>query len=195
MQEHLQEGTSPLNRRERKEFVRDVVQPMVDKVSRPQREFISVAEELDRKYPVALQDLCIKGQPLSRCYDSLFQQMEHRVENNNRGQTASPAEQAKKKKGANSTSSYGCQNWQPLQKPGTDSDSEKVEFLKKEGRKTPRDVDMAKATACMNETYGLQRVFINSTEPVHTTGDVKREWPLLFRTPFFYLHANTLLDF
>lgn len=98
VQEHLQEGTSPLNRRERKEFVRDVVQPMVDKVSRPQREFISVAEELDRKYPVALQDLCIKGQPLSRCYDSLFQQMEHRVENNNRGQTASPAEQAKKKK-------------------------------------------------------------------------------------------------
>uniref|UniRef100_A0A1E1XFL5 Uncharacterized protein n=1 Tax=Amblyomma aureolatum TaxID=187763 RepID=A0A1E1XFL5_9ACAR len=45
----------------------------------------------------------------------------------------------------------------------------------------------------MDETYALQREFINSHDPSHMASQVKEQWPLLLHRPFFYRHCENLL--
>lgn len=71
--------------------------------------------------------------------------------------------------------------------------AEKVQFLKEEGQKTLREINVTLAQTCMDATYGEQRTFIKSDAPVHSTAEVKEEWALPFHKPFFYKHACQLL--
>ncbi|XP_049516419.1 uncharacterized protein LOC125942293 isoform X2 [Dermacentor silvarum] len=186
---------SSLPPRERRELVRSVVDKMTRVTSRPRRELIrSTSEELVNMYPNALQDRGVGGQILGRGYDSVFQQIENRIENINRGKRpATGAQNARQNVKAARYSSYGCLNWQPMPSAESAEDiNQKIEFLKQEGKKTPRDINFPLATRYMADTYCQLREFVNAEPPRHTAV-VKEEWPVLFKRPFFYAHANRLL--
>lgn len=187
------EANGPLPPRERRELVRSTVDQLTKFCSRPRRELIkSVASAIVLKFPSALQDKAIGGHLLGRGYDSLFQQLENRVENIYRGkQPASPSNERKHQR--SKKWSYGCIDWQPRRNLEHPQDiEEKINFLKQEGRKSLKDVNVPVALLYMGETYPEQRNFVNS-DPFPTTTQVKEECPLLFKRPFFYQHSDKLL--
>ncbi|KAL1480394.1 hypothetical protein MTO96_051066 [Rhipicephalus appendiculatus] len=145
-----------------------------------------------KAYPAALEDRSINGSLLGRGYDSFFQQLEARVENIHRCKrgipSSTPVSALKSLK-----MSYGCMNWQPRPVSQTDELDEKQQFLQREARKSPKDMDLSLAMVYMEDTYGAQRQFINSASPVHHATAIKGEWPLLFHRPFFYKHVAKLL--
>ncbi|XP_075747075.1 uncharacterized protein LOC142817996 isoform X1 [Rhipicephalus microplus] len=186
------EAPLPLPPRERRELVRIVGIQLTEKSGRPRREQIRIAaSQVVAAYPLALEDRGIDGELLGRGYDAFFQQLENRIENTTRGKrSASPSKSANTKirKWA-----YGCANWQPVRlfEPANDS-AEKIEYLKREGRKGARDINVPQALEYMRELYVEQRNFINK-DPLPHTSEVQNEWPLLFIKPVFYQHANELL--
>ncbi|KAH7941775.1 hypothetical protein HPB49_017405 [Dermacentor silvarum] len=136
------EANGPLPPRERRELVRSTVDQLTKFCSRPRRELIkSVASAIVLKFPSALQDKAIGGHLLGRGYDSLFQQLENRVENIYRGkQPASPSNERKHQR--SKKWSYGCIDWQPRRNLEHPQDiEEKINFLKQEGRKSLKDVN------------------------------------------------------
>ncbi|XP_049269012.1 uncharacterized protein LOC119384100 [Rhipicephalus sanguineus] len=145
-----------------------------------------------KAYPAALEDRSINGSLLGRGYDSLFQQLEARVENIHRGKRGIPSSTPVSTQ-KSAKMSYGCMNWQPRPVLHTDELDEKQQFLQREARKSPKDMDLSLAMVYMEDTYGAQRQFINSGSPVHHATEIKREWPLLFHRPFFYKHVAQLL--
>nr|XP_054919068.1 uncharacterized protein LOC129380899 [Dermacentor andersoni] len=183
----------PLHPRERRDLVRRVADNLLNLYSRPKREEIrSTAAQIVAAYPLSLQDRKLDGGLLGRGYDSFFQQLENRIENLNRGKrSASPTagvSGSKVRKWA-----YGCANWQPVRRFEPPNDTqEKIQFMKQEGRKNYKEINMTLATQYMQDTYIEQRTFIN-TDPCPHTSKVKEEWPLLFITPCFYKHADQLL--
>ncbi|XP_049273343.1 uncharacterized protein LOC125759106 [Rhipicephalus sanguineus] len=122
------------------------------------------------------------------------QQIENRVENLNRGKRPAPDDpDVQQTVKSSRTNSYGCVNWQPSPSAKITEDiRQKLEFLKQEGKKTTRDINFPVATRFMSDTYCQQREFLNSVPPKHTAV-AKEEWPMLFKRPFFYAHANRLL--
>ncbi|XP_077506137.1 uncharacterized protein LOC144115591 [Amblyomma americanum] len=188
----LRPGGPLLRPKDRRDLVQCIVGQMVAKCSRPRREFIrSVAEKVVEEFPI-LKDRGVDGHLLGRGYDSLFQQMENRVENMTRGKRQpSQVPDRKSKKRANV--SYGCLNWQPILNSSGDAAQEKVRFLRQEGLKSAREINLPLALQYMQETYGDQRDYINSNNPVHQTREIKAQWPLLFHARFFYGHADQLL--
>ncbi|KAH7950338.1 hypothetical protein HPB49_022660 [Dermacentor silvarum] len=114
LQEAL-ENQAPLLPRERRELVRRVADQLLLKQSRPRREEIrSAAAQVVAAYPLSLEDRKLDGGLLGRGYDSLFQQLENRVENLNRGKrSTSPA--GPSSLGARRWA-YGCANWQPVRR-------------------------------------------------------------------------------
>lgn len=107
------QADGPLPPRERRELVRSTVDQLTTFRSRPRQEVIkSVASAIVLKFPSALQDKAIGGHLLGRGNDSLFQQLEKRVENICRGKRpASPSNERKHQR--SKKWSYGCINWQP----------------------------------------------------------------------------------
>ncbi|KAH8019899.1 hypothetical protein HPB51_023182 [Rhipicephalus microplus] len=78
----LSAAASPFDHKHRRQLVRCVVEQMLVVCTRPRRELIrSVADEIVRAYPVALEDRSMNGSLIARGYDSFFQQLEARVEN------------------------------------------------------------------------------------------------------------------
>lgn len=65
--------------------------------------------------------------------------------------------------------------------------------MKREAHKATKDLDLSRAMELSTATYGDQRAYINSVDPIHSARDVKEEWPLLFHKPMFYAHVKTLL--
>ncbi|XP_070379227.1 uncharacterized protein [Dermacentor albipictus] len=174
---------------ERRDLVRCIAHDMMQVSPRPRREFIrSVAEAVVKRFPACLQDRTVSGKVFGRGYDSLFQQLENRVENLGRVKQQELPSCVKTKK-----YSYGCANWQPVCLQPVETIAEKIQFLKGEAQKTLRDIDVPLAQTCMDATYSEQRRFINSDAPVHSTAEVREEWPLLFHKSFFYKHACQLL--
>lgn len=174
---------------ERRDLVRCIAHDMMQVSPRPRREFIrSVAEAVVKRFPACLQDRTVNGKVFGRGYDSLFQQLENRVENLGRVKQQGLPSCVKTKK-----CSYGCANWQPVCLQPVETVAEKIQFLKGEAQKTLRDIDVPLAQTCMDATYSEQRRFINSDAPVHSTAEVREEWPLLFHKSFFYKHACQLL--
>ncbi|XP_077512924.1 uncharacterized protein LOC144124134 [Amblyomma americanum] len=168
----LRPGGPLLRPKDRRDLVQCIVGQMVAKCS--------------------LKDRGVDGHLLGRGYDSLFQQMENRVENMTRGKRQpSQVPDRKSKKRANV--SYGCLNWQPILNSSGDAAQEKVRFLRQEGLKSAREINLPLALQYMQETYGDQRDYINSDNPVHQTREIKAQWPLLFHARFFYGHADQLL--
>lgn len=96
--------------------MRSVVEQMTRATSRLRGELIrSTSEELINMYPSVLQDRGVGGQIVGRGYDSVFQQIENRIENTNRGKRpATGAQDARQNVKATRYSLYGCLNWQPM---------------------------------------------------------------------------------
>ncbi|XP_070386471.1 uncharacterized protein [Dermacentor albipictus] len=174
---------------ERRDLVRCIAHDMMQVSPRPRREFIrSVAEAMVKRFPACLQDHTVSGKVFGRGYISLFQQLENRVENLGRVKQQELPSCVKTKK-----YSYGCANWQPVCLQPVETVAEKIQFPKGEAQKTLRDIDVPLAQTSMDATYSEQRRFINSDAPVHSTAEVREEWPLLFHKSFFYKHACQLL--
>ncbi|CAN7988965.1 unnamed protein product, partial [Ixodes hexagonus] len=196
VQEALQAGGALLTR-DRLELVRTIANGMTRKSSRPPRGVIKqVAEGLVRKFSASLEDRGIDGQVIGTGYDSLFRQLENRIENMNRGKRSThPQDQDPLPKRRSAKCSYGCLNWQPvMSERGEAHDiNEEKEWMKREAHKATKDVQMSRAIELLRSRYPEQRAYINSTEPVHCAKDVKEEWPLLFHKPLFYTHVDILL--
>ncbi|KAH6923533.1 hypothetical protein HPB50_002155 [Hyalomma asiaticum] len=181
----------PLPPRERRQLVRCITDDMFRVSIRPRRDFIrSVAEAIVRHFPASLEDRGIDGKVLGRGYDSLLKQLENRVENESRRNPRAPLTVTLKTARKHS---YGCANWQPLDLQPAQTTDERIQFLKEEGRKALRDINVPLALTHMEATYSEQRSYINSEEPTHNISEMKEEWPLLFHKPFFYRHAYQLL--
>ncbi|KAM7314653.1 uncharacterized protein ISCGN_004437, partial [Ixodes scapularis] len=183
--------------RDRLELVRVVVNGLMRKSLRPSRDCARcVAEGLVKMFPASLEDRGIDGQKMGTGYDSLLRQLENRIENLSRGKrlSAPEAEESRPQRKSSKTS-YGCLNWQlQLSGEGDVHDSnESKEWMKREAHKATKDLDLSRAMELSTATYGDQRAYINSVNPIHSARDVKEEWPLLFHKPLFYAHAKTLL--
>ncbi|XP_040066785.1 uncharacterized protein LOC120840351 isoform X4 [Ixodes scapularis] len=191
------EAGRPLASRDRLELVRVVVNDMLKLTCRPQRELItSVAKEIVERFPASLEDHGIDGKVMGRGFDSLFQQLESRVENVNRGMKAALLEAGDfpVPKRRNARFSYGCVNWQPNSSEGNGEEIKKTkEWMKQEALKSPREVDLTLAREAMDSTYAALRTVINSREPLCSTQQLKEEWPLLFHKPLYHQHIDKLL--
>ncbi|XP_037523137.2 uncharacterized protein LOC125756139 [Rhipicephalus sanguineus] len=168
---------------------------MTTMCSRPRRNLIrEAAISVVQAFPDALEDRSLDGRLLGRGYDSFFQQLEIRVANNTYRRvkaTVAPGAQWCSRKAVKD--SYGCVNWQPARnsEPSEDIDN-KIQFLKREGKKSLEEIDVPLCHDYMEETYPEQRSFINA-DPAPCISKVKEEWPMLFHRPFFYKHGNKLL--
>ncbi|KAL1443502.1 hypothetical protein MTO96_007414 [Rhipicephalus appendiculatus] len=185
----------PLPPRERRDLVRCVVEQLTTMCARPRRDMLrDAAITVVQAFPDALEDRGLDGRVLGRGYDSFFQQLECRAENINRGRikgVVAPDVQGCSKKPVKN--SFGCVNWQPMRnsEPPEDID-DKIEFLKREGKKGLEEIDVPLCDDYMEETYPEQRTFINA-DPAPCISKVKDQWPMLFHRPFFYKHGNKLL--
>ncbi|KAK8788949.1 hypothetical protein V5799_021277 [Amblyomma americanum] len=193
LQEHLDADTLPLPLQGRRELVRVAVEQMMKWTCHPRRDFTrKVAKDLVKKFPGSLKDVALDGQVLGNGYNLLFQQIENRVENLRRGQSGSLPKNGGLE--IRKSCSYGCQNGQHLlEAETTETLGAEIDFLKTEGQKALRDIDVPRAMRCMDRTYALQRKFINSHKSSLLMSQVKEQWPLLFHRPFFYKHCDSLL--
>lgn len=109
-------------------------------------------------YPSVLQDRGVGGQIVGRGYDSVFQQIENRIENTNRGKRpATGAQDARQNVKATRYSLYGCLNWQPmLSAVSTRTSARRSSFWSRRGGKRqerstsqwPRDIWQISTANC-----------------------------------------------
>uniref|UniRef100_A0A6M2D3D7 Protein synganglion overexpressed n=1 Tax=Rhipicephalus microplus TaxID=6941 RepID=A0A6M2D3D7_RHIMP len=189
----------PLPQRERRDLVRCVAEQLTTMSDRPQRNLIrQAAMDVVRAFPDALLDRNLDGRLLGTGYDSFFQQLESLIENvasqRVKRTVVSTAQQLQQSCGRRAAKDlYGCVNWQPA----TNSDppeevDERIQFLKREAKKGPKEIDARRCSDYMEEMYPEQRSFINA-DPPPSISAVKDQWPMLFHRPFFYNHGNKLL--
>nr|XP_037286349.1 LOW QUALITY PROTEIN: uncharacterized protein LOC119179385 [Rhipicephalus microplus] len=188
----------PLPQRERRDLVRCVAEQLTTMSDRPQRNLIrQAAMDVVQAFPDALEDRNPDGGLLGTGYDSFFQQLESLIETllvREKRTVVSIAQQLQQSCGRRATKDlYGCVNWQPA----TNSDppeevDERIQFLKREAKKGPKEIDARRCSDYMEEMYPEQRSFINA-DPPPSISAVKDQWPMLFHRPFFYNHGNKLL--
>ncbi|XP_041860268.1 uncharacterized protein LOC121651876 [Melanotaenia boesemani] len=181
--------------KERRELVRIVIDDVVSKVrGRPGRAKLrEIAKKIVDQYPCSFQDREVSGTKIiGTGYDSLFIQLENRLENISRpitfSSTTRPAvsEDAVKRKSALSDR-YGCVEWQPAVENITELES-KQDDLKSSFR--TRHLQESYVRNLMAETYSIQRATINKGSTLKT---VLEEWPFLFEAVHLFDHTCTLL--
>lgn len=183
--------------KERRELVRIVIDDLLGKQhGRPGRAKLrEIAKQIVQQYPCSFQDRDLSGtNAIGSGYDSLFVQLENRVENVRRPLTTSSAkrpaedEEALRKKSTHADR-YGCVMWQPAVEGTAELQSKQEEL--KTAFKT-NDLPESSIRKMMAETYSIQRAAINQGSTVDT---ILKEWPFLFEAVHFFDHTCTLLGF
>ncbi|XP_051799866.1 uncharacterized protein LOC110946856 isoform X2 [Acanthochromis polyacanthus] len=127
--------------------------------------------------------------------ETLFRQLEHRVENMARpqgSQKTRAADEGPTKRKSRSSARYGCVEWDPVIEETVSREDllSKQEELKRAFETS--DLQESSVRKLMSETYPLQRETINNETDVRV---MKDEWPFLFDVPYLFDHASKLLGF
>ncbi|XP_055067851.2 uncharacterized protein [Misgurnus anguillicaudatus] len=182
--------------KERRELVRIVIDDVFRKErGRPGRAKLrEIAKRIVAQYPCSFQDRDLQENVIGTGYDTLFIQLENRVENLRRPSTSRSAkrpandENASRKRSTPSDG-YGCVDWQPDIELTSELETKKNEL--KSAFKT-KDLQDSSVRKLMAETYCIQRATINKGSTVNT---VLEEWPYLFEADHLFDHTCTLLGF
>ncbi|XP_065145066.1 uncharacterized protein [Paramisgurnus dabryanus] len=182
--------------KERRELVRIVIDDVFSKEGkRPGRAKLrEIAKRIVAQYPCSFQDRDLQENVIGTGYDTLFIQLENRVENLRRPSTNRSAkrpandENASRKRSTPSDR-YGCVDWQPDIECTSELETKRNEL--KSAFKT-KDLQDSSVRKLMAETYCIQRVTINKGSTVNT---VLEEWPYLFEADYLFDHTCTLLGF
>ncbi|XP_027869633.1 uncharacterized protein LOC114142520 isoform X2 [Xiphophorus couchianus] len=183
--------------KDRRELVRIIIDDVLGKdQKRPGRAKLrNIAQQIIEQYPCSFQDREVNGlKVVGTGYDSLFIQLENRVENVMRplsfGSTKRQCEDemASQKKSLPSNR-YGCVQWQPT--------AENVTNLKftQEQLKTAFQTNHfpeSDVRRMMAETYSIQRAAINRGNSI---SKLLEDWPFLFEAIHLFDHTTTLLGF
>lgn len=154
------------------------------------REF---AKEIVQQYPCSFQDRETNGTTIiGSGYDSLFIQLENRLENISRPLASDPSKRPADKgdemrKKSMHSDRYGCVEWQPTVENSQEQESKQQDL--KNDFKT-RQLDESAIRKLMTDTYAIQRAAINKGSSVKT---LMEEWPFLFEAACLFDHTRTLL--
>lgn len=182
--------------KERRELVRVIIDDVLCKENiRPGRAKLrEIARQIVQEYPFSFQDRELSGtKVIGTGYESLFIQLENRVENVRRPLTVCSAkkmadDEARKKK-PTCSDWYGCVEWQPAVE-----DTEELEIRQDELKRAFNTDRLQESSVrkLMAETYCIQRATINKGTAVNKIVD---EWPFLFEAVHLFEHTQTLLGF
>lgn len=130
-------------------------------------------------------------------YDSLFVQLENRVQNVRRPLTHKPTKRPADAEGRQGgkvnrySDCYGCVEWQPVLEGSLDELEDKKAELKNAFKNNNNLPEMC-VKKLMKETYAIQRSTINQGSCVNV---LLEEWPYLFEVVHLFDHTSTLLAF
>ncbi|XP_060786670.1 uncharacterized protein LOC132892416 [Neoarius graeffei] len=180
--------------KERREMIRIVIDDVLAKErGRPGRgKLREIAKKIVQQYPSSFQDREMNGTTvIGTGYDSVFIQLENRLENISRPCTFNSRPAAERgdeiRKKSSHSDRYGCVEWQPAVENTPELESKKDNL--KNDFKT-RQLEESVVRKLMTDTYSIQRTAINNGSTVKT---LMEEWPFLFEAACMFDHTHTLL--
>ncbi|XP_039856625.1 uncharacterized protein LOC120714460 isoform X3 [Simochromis diagramma] len=186
--------------KDRREMVRIVAEDYLHKhPGRPGRQKLrELASMIVGQYPASFKLTEPFGnKPFAKDgSETLFRQLEHRIENMKRPQSSlkrqAGGENSTKKRPRNSDL-YGCVAWDPIIEGAVCREDllSKRDELKRAFQ--TQDLQESSVRKLMTETYPIQREILNDDDT--TIAVVKDEWPFLFEVPHLFDHASKLLGF
>ncbi|KAL3979215.1 zinc finger and BTB domain-containing protein 34 [Sarotherodon galilaeus] len=186
--------------KDRREMVRIVAEDYLHKhPGRPGRQKLrELASMIVGQYPASFKLTEPFGnKPFAKDgSETLFRQLEHRIENMKRPQSSlkrqAGGENSTKKRPRNSDR-YGCVAWDPIIEGAVCREDllSKRDELKRAFQ--TQDLQESSVRKLMTETYPIQREILNDDDT--TIAVVKDEWPFLFEVPHLFDHASKLLGF
>ncbi|XP_076746250.1 uncharacterized protein LOC112435572 isoform X3 [Maylandia zebra] len=186
--------------KDRREMVRIVAEDYLHKhPGRPGRQKLrELASMIVGQYPASFKLTEPFGnKPFAKDgSETLFRQLEHRIENMKRPQSSlkrqAGGENSTKKRPRNSDL-YGCVAWDPIIEGAVCREDllSKRDELKRAFQ--TQDLQESSVRKLMTETYPIQREILNDDDT--TIAVVKDEWPFLFEVPHPFDHASKLLGF
>ncbi|XP_066589602.1 uncharacterized protein [Prorops nasuta] len=171
----------------------------------PSKTFNLIARKMVDKYPKTFADLDDDGQFFGEGMHSLYNKMHDRNFYLNRPHMKRTLLRTLnipfKKQKSILAAKAGCSNWQPDKYKEGETESsleEKRKFLETvtlniDSIKT--DVEKKqKVYLFLEDTYPIQRVFINNVHKPPTMTDIKIKWPILLHKEFFVWHYEKLMQ-
>lgn len=180
----------------RREMIRVIIAEMIKLCARPTRHQLQdIAHRMVMDYPDSLLDPA-ENSKAQRGYNSIFKQLQVRLENINRPDRGQFNYQKKlmsytqTRHSGKFLSNYGCINWQPLKLPPNETKWSlrlKQDLLKNIAMMPSWDVNQV--TDDMFSTYFFQRKDINNGASILT---LRKDWPFLFEEIGIMVHFKEL---